>query len=194
MNKLLKGLKLSKPIGSIVQPFEFELATISNLEKWFDLDAVSRLKNFVELAKSLEKDNKNAASVGDSRTELLRIEELATALSIMLSQAPATVEGELALVGHKAFGDLQKINRLSSDLAMLATEVQDRLETFPVQGRRQSHSFLVSGIAEEAKRVGVDISDSEHSQFTAICKCIFEAAGIPFDPRGSIRAFIKTQA
>ena len=194
MNKLLKGLKLSEPIGSMVQPFEFELATISSLEKWFDVDAVSRLKNFVELAKSLEKDNNDAASVGDSRAVLRRIEELATALSIVLRQAPAAVEGELALVGYRAFGNLQKVNDLASDLAILATAVQDRYEVFPLQGTRPSNSFLVSGIAEEAKRVGIVISDSEHSQFTAICKCIFDAVGIPFDPRGSIRAFIKTQA
>lgn len=194
MNNLLKGLNLSEPTGSLVQSFEFELATISRLNQWFSQDAVSRLNDFVELVIRLEKDQIDAPNVSDSRAVLIRIEQLASALSIALRQAPATVEGELALVGHKAFGDLQKINGLSSDLAVLATAVRDRIEAFPAQGRRQSHSFLVSGIAEEAKRAGITISDSEHSQFTAICKCIFEASGIPFDPRGSIRAFMRSQA
>lgn len=194
MNNLLKGLKLSEPTGSLVEPFEFKPATISSLNTWFDLEAISRLKNFVELVINLEKDEKEAANVGDSRAVLLRIEQLASALSTVLHQAPATVEGELALVGYKAFGDLQKINRLASELSTLASAVEDSAKALPVQGRRRSHSFLVSGIAEEAKRAGVIVSDSEHSQFAGICQCVFNAAGIPFDPRGSIRAFLKTQA
>lgn len=194
MNNLLKGLKLSEPTGSLVEPFEFKPATTSSLNTWFNLEAVSRLKNFVELVISLEKDDKDADSVGSSRAVLTRIEELATALSIILRHAPASVECELAYVGHKSFQDVQKINRLASDLATLAAAVQDRCEALPSQSRRSSHSFLVSGIADEAKRAGIVVSDSEHSRFYQICSLIFKAAGIEQDPRGSIRAFISAGA
>lgn len=190
MTNLLKGLKLREPSGSIVQAFEFDSATILNLQRWFDRDAIARLQNFVEQELGLINDKKDASSVSDNAAVLLRIEELATALSIVLSQ-PEGVEGDLALVGHKAFGNLQKTDILASELKTLASAIKDRLATYPIQGRRQSQTSLVSGIASEAKLVGMVISDSETSQFASVCQCIFAAARIPFDPRGSIRAYKK---
>lgn len=194
MNKLLKGLKLREPTGGIVEPFEFDAHTIERLARWFDSNSVARLRGFVEIAKQLERDNAEEPTVGDAREVMMRIKELAAALSTALSQAPSTVQAELDLFSQKSFGDWRKAEMMAGDLETLAAAMEQQTASLPLQGRRASHSFLVSGIAEVAEPAGITVSESEHAQFTMICKCVFEAAGIFQDPRGSIRAYMAARA
>lgn len=194
MNKLLKGLHLRLPTGGLVKPFSFTDDAKSELGKWFDASAVARLEDFVEVALDLETDSQEQPTIGESRKVMLRISELADALSTALNGAPEMVRAELTVIGLKSFGDWQKAERLSSEILVLALASRERAEKLPAQTRPSSYRYLVSGIAAEAETAGIALSDSEHSKFAAICRCVFESVGIYQDPRGSIRSFLSSRA
>lgn len=193
MSNLLKGLKLEEPELLRVDPFEFDLSTVETLLKWFKKDAIAELEKFVAVAKQMEKISAQEPALSDVRDVMVKISELAAALSTALEKAPSVVQAELDLIGHKSFENWAKSKLIALDLEILAEEMQKRISLIPSQGRRKSHTFLVSGIAAAAESVGVKLSDSEHSKFHKVCSCIFTAAGIHQDPRGSIREFIKSQ-
>lgn len=194
MNKLLKGLPLRTQTGGLVKAFFFTDEAKKKLGAWFDIDAIRRLEDFVEVALDMEVDSKQQPTIGVAREVLTRLSELADALSIVLSQAPEVVRAELTLIGHKSFGDWKKTEKLGIELQTLALASLDQAEKLPTQTRRPSHQYMVRGIAQESQAAGIALSSSEHSKFTVICRCIFEAAGIYQDPRGSIRGFLSSEA
>ncbi len=192
MSKLLKGLELRGNPGGWAQPFTFTEATRNTLRVWLDNEAIENLQGLTKAARQIERHARNEPTPGDSLAVLERIQSLTAALSTALTQAPLSARAELQLIGNQALGDPDKTEQLALDLAKFSCVLQTHIAQLPKQGRGGvSHALLVSGIAAAADKAGIRVSKSEHSKFAALCRCVFEAAGIYQDPRGSIRAYMQ---
>lgn len=189
----LKGLALQEQAGMIVQPFEFTTADREALQEWLLPEAIDTLQSFVEKARAVEMENRDEPTLGDSRAVLARIEVLAAALSIAIRQAPTHASAELDLIGHHLFKNPRKLEATALELLAVSGAIRERLDELPSQSPRRAHPFLVSGIARAAEASGVNVSDSEHGRFCALCACVFKAVGIHQDPRGSIRAYLAIE-
>lgn len=188
---MAKGLELRDNPGGWAQPFAFTEATRHTLRVWLDNDAIETLQGFTKAARQIERHVREEPTHGETLAVLERIQSLAAALSVALTQAPSGGHAELDLIGQQALGDWTKTEQLALDLEKFSDALQTRIEQLPKQGRGGiSHALLVSGIAAAAEAAEIKVSDSEHGKFVALCKCVFEAAGIPQDPRGSIRAYL----
>ena len=194
IDKLLKGIPLSQPTGSWVEPFEFEPAASSALQTWLSPEQIEALRARVELAKAAWADDASERAMGEEKRELERASEMAQAVATILQQAPPRASGELDLIFQKHLGGWEKKALMSAQLQVLAASIGNCSMTSATQDRRKSPVFLVSQIAEVLHTAGIKTSKTENSRFFKICRLVFESIGIYQDPRGSIRSYIAQRA
>jgi hypothetical protein len=191
MKKYLKDLPLSLPTGSLIEPFCFNSKTVTALQKWLNWDQIEALRCRAEFEMQTSRDNKDAPMLADERIVLQRAGELASALAMILEQAPARASAELDLLFQKHLGGWQEKELTGARLNVLAHSLDSRLNDMPKQDRRKSPVFFVSQIAEVLNAADIKNSLSENSRFFKICAILFEAIGIYQSPAAPIKAFMN---
>lgn len=193
MKKYLDKLTLSKPTGSIVEPFSFDTKATTELQKWLNEDQIDALQGRAEISKQAWNDDQDAPMLAEERLVLQRAGELASAFATILEQAPPRASAELDLVFQTHLGGWQQREVMQQHLTILADSLEQHLGDMPTQDHRKSPVFFVSQIAEVLNAAGIKTSVTENSRFFKICAILFKAIGIYSSPAGTIRAFMKSR-